>query len=494
MGMSWTDAQRRVIELRDKNILVSAAAGSGKTAVLVERIIQKILDKTNPTDIDRFLIVTFTNAAAGEMRERISDAIERELDNNPSDENLIRQSVLVHKASICTIDSFCLGIVKNEFNKIDIDPGFRLANNEEKKMIETDVLDEVLRDSYENADEDFLYMVECLTPGRSDDKLKQYIMDLYDSAMSQPWPKKWINGEAQAFYNVKSLDDMLKSPWVYMYKKLIKSSISETLALEEKCVRLAENPGLEFLRKQAEEEYIGIKDIYDTEDIESLRKKVFGFKYAILTRHKKSDGDLDEDIHNLYKATRDKAKKILNDLQKKVNTTDFTGNFRMIKENARIIHALCDVTIKFMDALTEEKKRRGVFDFSDIEHYTLDIFVDEKTGALTETAMEYAKNYDEIMIDEYQDSNMLQEYILNAVSGATEGMKHMFMVGDVKQSIYRFRQARPELFVEKYDSFSENEGDNIKIELDKNFRSRKTVVDFANGVFEIIMKRDIGNI
>ncbi|MCR5271775.1 MAG: UvrD-helicase domain-containing protein, partial [Lachnospiraceae bacterium] len=251
---------------------------------------------------------------------------------------------------------------------------------------------------------------------------------------------------------------------------------------------------MEFLRKQAEEEYIGIKDIYDTEDIESLRKKVFGFKYANLTRYKKSDGDLDKEMHEIYKVTREKAKKIFNKLGEKVNTTDFAGNYRMIKENARIIHALCDVTVKFMDALTEEKKRRGVFDFSDIEHYTLDIFVDEKTGDLTETAMDYAKNYDEIMIDEYQDSNMLQEYILNAVSGANEGMKHMFMVGDVKQSIYRFRQARPELFVEKYERFSENHGDNIKVELDKNFRSRKTVVDFANGVFEIIMKRDIGNI
>ncbi|MCR5469172.1 MAG: helicase-exonuclease AddAB subunit AddA [Lachnospiraceae bacterium] len=496
MGINFTNEQKRVIELRDCNILVSAAAGSGKTAVLVERIIQKILDKRNPADIDRFLIVTFTNAAAAEMRERIGVAIEKELQKDPSNENLLKQSVLVHKAQICTIDSFCLDVIRNEFNRIDLDPGFRIADEEEIKLIISDVLDAVLTEAYEEADEDFLSLVEAVTPGKNDSALKALIEDLYSKAESQPWPKKWLQTDAVVSYECETVDDIENSVWFKQYMEDLKLEFETALGNFKMCKKLGSLPEAKHLNDLSVAEFADIEDMYNTDDFEKLRLKAVDYKFATLPRCPK---DMDKELHEQYKEYREKGKKFFQSIQKSLKNSDLTATLEMIKDTRELIHTLAKITIKFIDAMAAEKRDRGIVDFGDVEHFALDIFLDEETGKPTETAMEYAKRYDEIMIDEYQDSNMLQEYILNAISGANEGKKHMFMVGDVKQSIYRFRQARPELFVSKYSSFEadngvDEAGRDVKIELDANFRSRKDVLSFSNAVFSRVMRHDVGNV
>lgn len=491
MGMKWTDAQRRVIELRNKNILVSAAAGSGKTAVLVERIIEKILDKKHPMDIDRFLIVTFTKAAAGEMRERISNAIEEALYNDPLNEHLIKQSVLVHRASICTIDSFCLDVIKNEFNSIDLDPNFRPATEDEIELLKSDVLDEVLEKEYENGDDAFINLVETIATKKDDDVLKGFILSLYNSAMSQPWPIKWLYESAAGAYSFSSVEDMMESDWIKALEEDVRKQLNEAVVCMKNCVALSEKPSMEYLKDQAIEELALVEDVVNAGDINSLIIKLEEFGFGRLTSKPRGH---DAEFLDRYKGYREKARVTCKSQLERLTKNSFEDNYEMLVENKNIVMSLVSVTEKFINALKEEKLSRGILDFNDMEHYALNIFVDEKTGELRESASEYAKKYDEIMIDEYQDSNLLQEYILTAISGAAEGLKHMFMVGDVKQSIYRFRQARPELFVNKYDSFSSDKGDDIKVELDMNFRSRKNVLDFANNIFDVLMRRDIGNI
>jgi len=488
MGITWTDDQRRVIELRDKNILVSAAAGSGKTTVLVQRIIEKLMDKTNPTDIDRFLIVTFTNAAAAEMRERISDAIEAELERNPDNENLLRQSALVYNAQISTIDSFCLSVIKNEFHKIDLDPVFRIANEDELSLIKSDVMDELLIKAYESGDADFLKLVDIASPLKNDEPLKQLIFDLFRASMSQPWPKEWLRG-AKENYLVKSEEDIQNSEWMKLYLSELKYIATEGLNKMNICLEIAKLPDMSYLYGQASEEVAIIQDICDSKTLDEFIIKADAFKFGTIKK-----GETNE-AREKYIAYRNAAKKVIMEkLRKELDGASVSDTLFMLQKMAPVVEALIKVTEQFIDDYAAEKMKRSLLDFNDVEHLTLQIFVNEDTKAITETAKEYAKRYDEIMIDEYQDSNMLQETILNAISGADEGRNHMFMVGDVKQSIYRFRQARPDLFVRKYDRYSDTEGNDIKIELDSNFRSRKEVIDFSNGIFESLMKRDLGDV
>ena len=226
MGVTWTEEQQKVISLRDRNILVSAAAGSGKTAVLVQRILSKIMDPERPVDIDRLLIMTFTRAAAGEMKERISAAIDQTLYDNPDNEHLQRQASLIHNAQITTIDGFCAYIIRNYFHMIDLDPGYRTAEEGELKLLREDVMKEVLEAAYDKKDEKFLSLVECYATGKTDDEIRDMIYKLYDASMSHPFPEEWIQ-ECLEVYQVDSLEALRDTPWMNLIWEAADESITQ---------------------------------------------------------------------------------------------------------------------------------------------------------------------------------------------------------------------------------------------------------------------------
>jgi ATP-dependent helicase/nuclease subunit A len=488
--MKWTEKQQEVISRRNRNILVSAAAGSGKTAVLVERIIQRILDAEHKVDIDRILVVTFTKAAASEMRERIADAIEKKLEEEPENTHLLRQSSLIHNARITTIHSFCQSVIRNYFYKIDLEPSFRIGDEGEIELLKSDVLDQLLEEKYEEADEKFLEFAEKFSSDKKDDPLKEQILQVYEYARSEPWPEKWL-AHALEQYRLSSVEEIADKDWMKEVAKVISAQISGLEKLYEEALLLCESPGgpVSYLATLMEEQ-AALKDLSECSDFSQLKQKM-GFEFGKLPRKNK---DADEDLTKKTKEIRDSVKKQYNALKEKwFSQSDEDLLFHMQgaeKSAQQLVH----IVLEFMEAYEAEKRERAVLDFSDLEHNALKILVDEESGEATDVAEEYRRFYEEIMIDEYQDSNYVQELILSTISRGKESIPNMFMVGDVKQSIYGFRLARPDLFMEKYHSYQTNGERNCKIELSQNFRSRTCVLDSINEIFFKLMKEDLGGI
>ena len=496
-SIKWTPDQQKVIELRNRNILVSAAAGSGKTAVLVQRIIQMITDKTHPVDVDKLLIVTFTKAAAREMRERIGKAIDKELMKNPQDINLQKQSVLVRNAHITTIDSFCLNIIKNYFNEIDLIPGFRIADENELSLIKVDVIGEVLEKYYEEGSKEFLDMIEKYASSRTDKNIEELIINLHGYSMSYPWPEEWLN-DLKGNFNLASIDDLDKSLWMNDLKKHIYNIVYDVKEDTEYALELCSDiagPSQYIENFQSD---LGIyNSILKAESYSDLYKALNGIKFSALSRKR---NECDESIKERVKSLRDKGKKVISDLTKKYFYQSPEEMYIDIKESQESIHILVDITSDFLKKYAEEKEKRNILDFSDIEHYALDILVNksidngEEIIEPTRVAYTLSNYYEEILIDEYQDSNYVQETLLNSISKEKFGNPNVFMVGDVKQSIYKFRMAKPELFIDKYDAYSSKDSEYQKIDLCQNFRSRQCVIDGINEIFKKIMTRKLGNI
>lgn len=496
-SIKWTKDQQKVIELRKRNILVSAAAGSGKTAVLVQRIIQMITDKENPVDIDKLLIVTFTKAAAREMRDRIGKAIDKELNLNPNDANLQKQSVLVRNAHITTIDSFCLNIVKNYFNEIDLNPGFRIADENELSLIKVDVIGEVLEEYYEEGSDAFLNMIEKYASSRTDKNIEELILNLHGYSMSYPWPAEWLK-DIKRNFNLNDVDDLDKSLWMNEVKKHICNIIYDVKKDTEYALEICqsiEGP------VQYTENFVQDLDIYNSilaaESYSDLYEALNGVKFSTLSRKR---SECDEKLKEKVKALRDKGKKVVGDLVKKYFYQPPTEMFNDMKASQESIYMLVDITLNFLDRYAKEKEKRNILDFSDIEHFALDILVKrsnengEEIIEPTRVAYTLSNYYEEILIDEYQDSNYVQETLLNSISKEKFGQPNVFMVGDVKQSIYKFRMAKPELFIDKYDAYSSKDSDYQRIDLCQNFRSRQCVIDGINEIFRKIMTRKFGNI
>lgn len=511
--MNWTKDQQKVIDLRNKNILVSAAAGSGKTAVLVERIISKITEGDNPIDIDRLLIVTFTNAAAAEMRERIGQAVEKKLDEDPSNLHLQKQMMLIHTAQITTIHSFCLYVIRNYFNTIHIDPSFRVGNESELVLLKSDVLEELLEDQYEQGDEKFLYFIECFATGKTDKAIEDLILKLHEFSMSFPWPEEWLDSKNKTF-DVDSLEDIEGSDWMDSLRSYLESIIQDIQNIYDELVALCKEVDGPFAYLDAilsDIEYLDdLKGLYTFED---YYKGFSQFKFKRLSS-KKQEG-VSDDKKELAKALRNEAKKIINDTIKQYFFQRPEEMVLDIKAMKPAVEELIRLTKEFTIAYTKKKSERNLVDFNDLEHLCLDILVRKEKDSLVYTAVadELANYYDEILIDEYQDSNLVQETMLNSISKERYGKPNRFMVGDVKQSIYKFRLARPEIFMEKYDLYktddehendssksSNKKDDNIdellyqRVDLHQNFRSREIVLDTVNAVFEQIMTKKIGNI
>ena len=486
--VKWTKEQEQAIYENNSNILVAAAAGSGKTAVLVERIINKIINEK--IDIDKLLVVTFTNAAASEMRERILDAIYEKLEKNPENTHLERQVTLINKASICTIDSFCLEVVRNNFYELDnISPNFRIADTTEILLLEQEVLEEIFQEKYEKEDKDFIKLLTTYTSYRDDTPLKDLILKIFSYIQSNPYPNSWLEEKIELF-NVKDFDlDFSKTIWGKELLNEIEEEVVDDINILEKVE--------EDLSFDSELESYSNTIKQDIEMLENLKNNLDNWDKAFLIStnlkfdtwpRKKVESEIKEEA----KKRRDDVKKKLTKLLSRILIYQSKEANEDIYDMYKILSRLKNLIFEFEERFSSKKREKNIVDFHDVEHFALDILI--KDNKETYVAKKYQEKFSEIAIDEYQDSNLVQEYILTAVSKKN----NIFMVGDVKQSIYKFRQAMPELFLDKYYKYKlkeeKSESDDLKIQLFKNFRSRKNILDLTNIIFENIMSRNLGDI
>lgn len=490
--MKWTSKQQEVIDARNRNILVSAAAGSGKTAVLVERIIKMITDSENQIDVNQLLVVTFTRAAASEMKERIREALEKMEEENPDDLNVQKQLSLIHNANISTIDSFCARVVKDNFDKIDLDPNFRIADENEVEMLQSDVIEEMFEEYYEKADDDFVELAKKYSAGRTHDSVSELVLRMYKMASGHINPKKWIQDVVNV-YNVSTPEELEKSDWMQDFIKLQKRQLDGMLKQINMAIAISDSEDgpacSKALYPYAEKLEMAMK----IDSYRQLRECLKEVPATKISAKKDCDDNKKEQVKNIK---ADITKK-LKELGTKQFQLSLEQVFESIRETKPSMEILGRLTIEFMDRLSKEKAEKGIMDFSDQALYALRILNDEDENGNfvpSETAKNMASQFKEIMIDEYQDSNIVQEVILSSITKGF-GINNMFMVGDVKQSIYRFRKAEPKLFLEKYNNYSfDKDSDNQKIVLDKNFRSRREVIESVNFIFDFIMHKEVGGI
>ncbi len=544
--MERTKEQKKAIALHGCNILVAAAAGSGKTSVLIERILSMISSSEHPIDIDRLLVVTFTNAAAAEMRERMEKSLEKAFEQGLSyadNKNLQKQIALLHKSHIMTIDSFCAEVLRNHFQEANLDPSFRIADNAELKLLQEDILADVLETAYQEAEKfpGFLQFVDSYAPGRSDEAIETIILSVYNAAAAYPDPEGWLLEKRKEIEAI-STTPLEEQEWM---KKLLLFLHSDLESYQKEIVRLIklceQEAGLIPYQETLELDLELFHDLLLSDNYISYANAFSELSFARLGRIKKAEKEkISPDLIQEIKDGRDTVKTAVSlikksyfpELSKKKKKKRkeekdflevFSNETEAIKQETEFVEekksigeameaelrkdllgtvvpmlAMYDIILLFLKAYQKAKMERNILDFSDQEHLALKILVD-KDGTPTKAALELREYFEEIMIDEYQDSNRLQEVILTAISKGN----NLFMVGDVKQSIYKFRLARPELFMEKYhkyqncnieDTFGKPEAESHKIDLSKNFRSRQSVLDIVNYLFSRIMGSQLGNI
>lgn len=519
MAVKWTEKQQQVIDSRNRNLLVSAAAGSGKTAVLVERIIRMISEGEHPLNIDQLLVMTFTNAAAAEMRERVGAAVDKLLTVCPDDEHLWLQGALIPQAQITTIDSFCLNLIRNHYSSLEIDPAFRIGDEGELALMRADVMKEMLERHYQEGGEDFAAFVEQFGRGKSDAGIEDVILQAWQFSQSHPWPMEWV-AACREELREETLEQIEQSPWmqfilrdVQLQMEELEIQLGEAIDMcREENGPLAYEPMLVNDRRQirAVREAAGkgtYRGLY-----EELGNISFGRLAAIRSK------EVDQEKKAYVSACRDRAKKAVAKCQENYGVQSPEEMVEAVRGTAGVISTLLDLTEDFDRCYREKKRDRNVLDFNDLEHLALEVLMEPVPGEEaahtkepaaapsrrvpfrpvkrrpTAVADELARQFEEILVDEYQDSNNVQETLITSISRERWGKPNVFMVGDVKQSIYRFRLARPELFMDKYERYSVSESLHQKIELHQNFRSRATVLDSVNDVFYKIMTRALGGI
>ena len=526
----WTDSQKKAIELRGSDILVSAGAGSGKTAVLVERILQLVLDENNDIDIDNLLVVTFTRAAAAQMRDKIGEGMDKRLllAEEAKDEELeakiLRQKHLLAGARICTIDSFCSYVVKNYFSNIDLSPDYRIMDKGEGELIYRDAMDEMLEEAYEEPFEGFEILVKGFSDSKSDKKIEEIVRKVFGMSETVVNPEKWlIELDKKEFegYEKEAVGAILENAGRML--RLTERNIKKTQADDfvwdkEKEVLDTDRKGILAFLEKVSKEGTTLENILEAIDLIKFGKvkTILNKSFEKLDNPEEASG-----IYEAFKALRERTKEILKGIFEDYLFMPYSLMVHFNEKSGIYIKAIAELTRRFRKALSKEKARKGVLEFSDLSHYALAILTNED-GEPTSAARELAGEYKAIIIDEYQDSSMLQEAILKSICDASDGKTNMFMVGDIKQSIYAFRQARPELFMEKYESFDkafgevekgalvdesekaeeeETRGDSTRVEKDcngqlvvmnTNFRSRKEVLDSVDMVFEAVMHKSVG--
>jgi ATP-dependent helicase/nuclease subunit A len=491
MADNWTIDQRKAIETEGCNVLVSAAAGSGKTAVLVERIIQKITAPEKNIDIDRLVVVTFTKAAAAEMKQRIRESIDKLLEQQEGiNERLQKQLTLLNNAQITTIDSFCLNIVRNYFADIDIDPGFRTADEGEIKLLENDVMEEMLEDYYAMEDSAFFDFVDAYGNGKDDSAIEDIIHRLYQFARSYPWPDEWFDA-CLDIYQIENVEDMEQNPAILYLEDYLRRRFDDYdhkySDLEQICTA-AQGPEMYLAAVQSD--HAAIHMLQKAETFGEMGRLIRLVSFDTLGRSKSKD--IAEEKKEYVKAVRNEYKAFIGKLQKGgIFAKAPEHMIQDVKDNAVAVEMMVTLAREFSKRMQEQKRERNIIDFNDMEHLALDILVKRENGnsVYTESSDALSSFYEEILIDEYQDSNLLQEVILTAVSKGKVNPEHnnIYMVGDVKQSIYKFRLACPQLFIEKYNRYGQEAGPCVKIELQTNFRSRENVLESANDVFRRAM-------
>ncbi len=507
--VQWTDVQWKAIYASGHDILVSAAAGSGKTAVLIERLIQKILaPEDKRIDVDELLVVTFTNASAAEMRNRMAEALEKELAQNPSNQFLRRQLSLLNKAQISTLHSFCLSICREYAYTIDLDPGFRLASTEEASLLQDDVLMDVLEKAYRGdmetlfTKEELYTLVDSFASDRSDQAIELLLQEMYKVSRVQPNPYEWLRALPEK-YDIdpeSPIDELVIAKEV---RPFIIGSLKEIATRLEKGLQIVSvTPALEKNKPLFEAEYTGVKHVLEAMEEDSWEQAyelIPAVEFGRIKPLTKKDTEVDKQYYAVAKNHRDTAKEMLTDLKE----TFFARHPKLyVQEMAAtkpIMETLVKLTIEYSEAFKKAKQERGLLDFSDLEHYALEILTDEESTSNppqpSDVALNFQKRFKEVLVDEYQDVNFLQETILQLVKNGGEQDGNMFMVGDVKQSIYAFRLAEPRLFLDKYKRFEEDpSGTGMKIDLNANFRSRSEVLEGTNYVFEQIMDEEVGEI
>ena len=494
MANNWTEEQKQAIDTRGSNLLVAAAAGAGKTAVLVERIIKIITEEKNHIDIDKMLVVTFTNAAAAEMRERIAAAIANLLYNNPNSKLLQRQLVLLNKAKITTIHSFCLDVIRNYFHLIDLDPKFRIADDTETILLKNETIEELFDEKYEeeNKNEQFLRLVECYCSNRDDNMLIEIILSLYNFAKSSPQPEKWLRDMSEAF-NVGEDYAFGNTLWAEALLSNMKIELMGTKKQAEKALKIISLEGsLEPYSININDDLCIINDLLLASDV-SWNNFIFQLQEVKFGTLKRCGKEVDKEKKEQVQKIRDNYKKQIKKVQEDIVNSTGEDMISHLQELYPMMKTLGDLVIEFDNKFTVKKRARGIIDFNDFEHLALKILTEN--GEPSKAALELRERYEEILIDEYQDSNMVQEVILSSISRKESENPNVFMVGDVKQSIYKFRQAKPELFLDKYREYSEVEGaKNRKILLFKNFRSRENIIYGVNYIFNSIMSKNIGEL
>lgn len=504
--VKWTKEQRQVIDSRNTNLLVSAAAGSGKTAVLIERIIELVLDEKNPIDINKLLVVTFTKLAASEMRERVSKAIEKKLEENQENEHLQKQLLLLSGADITTIDSFCKDVLISYAHLVNLDSNIKIIDPSENEVLAKEVMQELFEELYENNDDSFLRLVDWYAKKNTDEGLLQLLLNVNNFVNSHPFPNIWLNEKAEFFNtNTKDGDFYLENYILDIAKDVDMDLEFFELSIKNNLKKIEDYPELE--------KYVNMyNDLLDALSVvkENLKKflkdntkfeelKISTNEFLRLNFGSFRISKCDEEVKEIY----NKVKKELDSIKSEISESLKTLNLDLenIKKESDLIYpyvrSISDVVIKFKEKFWERKQKFNYVDFADIEHLALEILVDiDVDGNIkpSKTALEYQEKYSEVFIDEYQDSNLVQEILLSAVAKEN----NRFMVGDVKQSIYRFRQADPSIFMEKYENYYRVEEDiesfNRKIMLYANFRSRKEILEGTNLVFSKIMKKETGEL
>ena len=488
--MSWTEEQLQAINKRGANILVSAAAGSGKTSVLIERIITKVIE--DRVDIDKILVVTFTSAAASEMKQRLLTALYKKIDETPDDPYLQKQISLLNRANISTIHSFCLNMIKNNFYLLDMPANFRIGDTAEIEILKQDVIEEIFEEKYENNDKGFLDLIRKYTNYSDDQSLKDLIIKIYEYSLCMPNSKEWIKQSIEDFnFDEKIKNKDYSNKWTGILLEDLKKRINEAIEVFEKSKKELEGiKSLEQTYLLFEKDIELLKKI-DTTSWDTTQIGLSNIQWAQFTRKNKTMSEGEDQIRTELKTRRDNEK----DYLKKAIKEKISQESAVLELNEMYpsLKYLLEMIENFDENYKKAKKEKNIIDYTDLEHLALKLLIDENNKK-TEISKKY--QFDEVLIDEYQDINEVQEKILTSVSNE----KNIFMVGDVKQSIYRFRQSRPNIFLNKYIKYKKSDNKNeklkesTKIQLYKNFRSRGEILNLTNVIFQSIMSSEFGEI
>lgn len=498
-GAQWTDDQWRAITESGKDLLVAAAAGSGKTAVLVQRIIEKVINPEYGIDVDRLLVVTFTKAAALEMKQRLQEALEKALKSDPSSNHLRKQLHVINRAQISTIHSFCLQIISSYAYLLEIDPGFRLGDEKEVELLLDEVIEQVLEEEYAKGDSDgFLQMVDRFTSDRNDDDIVTIVRKLLKAAYAHPFPKEWLKNLTK-HYDVNN-ETIEESIYVKEVRQIFDQRLQgyiEELTYYKSLTLLPSAPYM--YADTIEKDIVALQKLREENQISFMR----GFDYVKQTNifgkmAQCRDKTVSDDLKERVKNGRDDVKKQYQAFHDQIYKKGIEGLVRDFTYAREVIEILTATVEKVMDTFTKLKAERSIVDFTDLEHMALKILLNPEAENLAIEPSGVAKSYqdyfEEVYIDEFQDINYVQEAILSLVSRSNGTDGNRFMVGDVKQSIYRFRLAEPKLFISKYETFARDESQGIKIDLSQNFRSREEILFITNFLFRQIMGKEVGEI